>query len=90
MLHLRLICPPDRTATVCGLLDRSSGVAHVVVFPGAAVRPAGDVIEADLARESVDELRRDADTDEGAGWAVAVDSAVVRAHQACGRVMPTV
>jgi uncharacterized hydrophobic protein (TIGR00271 family) len=56
VLHLRLICPPDRTATVCGLLDRSSGVAHVVVFPGAAVRPAGDVIEADLARESVDEL----------------------------------
>jgi uncharacterized hydrophobic protein (TIGR00271 family) len=55
-LHLRLICPPDRTAAVCGLLDRSPGVAHVAVFRGAAVRPAGDVIEADLARESVDEL----------------------------------
>jgi hypothetical protein len=28
----------------------------VAVFPGAALRPAGDVVEADLARESVDEL----------------------------------
>ena len=29
----------------------------------------------------LDELRRDADADAGAAWAVAVDSAVVRAHQ---------
>ena len=38
------------------LLDRSVGVAHVAVFPGAAVRPPGDVIEADLARECVDAM----------------------------------
>ena len=50
VLHLRLICPPDRTAKVMDVLDRSVGVAHMVVFPGAAVRPAGDVVEADLAR----------------------------------------
>lgn len=56
MLHLRLICPPDRSGEVGDLLDRSAGVAHVMVFRGAAVRPAGDVIEADLARECVDEL----------------------------------
>jgi transposase len=29
----------------------------------------------------LDELRRDADATEGAGWTVAVDSGVVRAHQ---------
>jgi len=56
VLHLRLICPPDRTGKVVDLLDRSVGVAHVAVFPGAAVRPAGDVVEADLARECVDAM----------------------------------
>ena len=56
MLHLRLICPTERTRQVCDLLDRSVGVAHLVVLPGAAVRPPGDVVEADLARECVDEV----------------------------------
>lgn len=54
MLHLRLICPADRTDEVCEILDRAVGVAHMVVLRGAAVRPAGDVVEADLARECVD------------------------------------
>ena len=54
MLHLRVICTPDRTDEVCGVLDRAVGVAHVVVLPGTAVRPSGDLIEADLARECVD------------------------------------
>ena len=54
MLHLRLICPPERTEQVSDLLSAAVGVAHVIVFPGAAVRPPGDVIEADLARECVD------------------------------------
>jgi len=56
VLHLRLICPSDRTGQVMDLLDRSIGVAHVALFPGAAVRPPGDVIEADLARECVDAM----------------------------------
>ena len=56
VLHLRLICPSDRIGKVMDLLDRSVGVAHVAVFPGAAVRPPGDVIEADLARECVDAM----------------------------------
>jgi uncharacterized hydrophobic protein (TIGR00271 family) len=56
VLHLRLICPPDRTGQVMDLLDRSIGVAHVALFPEAAVRPPGDVIEADLARECVDAM----------------------------------
>ena len=56
MLHLRLICPSERTAEVRRLLDGWVGVAHVAIYPGAAVRPAGDVVEADLARECVDAL----------------------------------
>ena len=54
MLYLRLICPSERTSEVRSLLDRSVGVAHLVVLPSAAVRPQGDVVEAVLARECVD------------------------------------
>jgi uncharacterized hydrophobic protein (TIGR00271 family) len=54
VLHLRVISPLDRTEQVTAVLDRAAGVAHLVVVRGAAVRPAGDVIEADLARECVD------------------------------------
>ena len=56
MLHLRLICPSERTDDVAELLDRTVGVAHLAVFRGAAVRPAGDVVEADIARECADGL----------------------------------
>jgi hypothetical protein len=56
VLHLRLICPAERTDEVGELLDHSVGVAHVVVIRGAAVRPPGDVVEADIARECADEL----------------------------------
>jgi uncharacterized hydrophobic protein (TIGR00271 family) len=59
VLHLRVICPPDRTEQVEAALDRAVGVAHVVLVRGAAVRPAGDVIEADLARECVDAVLSD-------------------------------
>ena len=59
MLHLRLICPAARTAEVRRLLDRYVGVAHVIVLAGAAVRPVGDVVEADVARECVDDLLGD-------------------------------
>jgi uncharacterized hydrophobic protein (TIGR00271 family) len=56
VLHLRMICPLERTAEVLDLLDRQVGVAHLTVFRGAAVRPAGDVVEADVAREAVDDV----------------------------------
>jgi uncharacterized hydrophobic protein (TIGR00271 family) len=56
VLHLRLICPSERTDEVGELLDRSVGVAHIVLIRGAAVRPSGDVVEADIARECADEV----------------------------------
>ncbi|MEZ0067449.1 putative hydrophobic protein (TIGR00271 family) [Streptacidiphilus sp. MAP12-20] len=56
MMHLRLIVPPSQEARVRALLDQALGVTHLVVLPGAAVRPAGTVIECDVARESTDEL----------------------------------
>ncbi|MFJ9951553.1 DUF389 domain-containing protein [Kitasatospora sp. NPDC091207] len=56
MLHLRLIVPVDLRDAVLGSLDDSVGVTHVVLLPDAAVRPAGDVVLCDVARESADEV----------------------------------
>ncbi|RKT53941.1 DUF389 domain-containing protein [Saccharothrix australiensis] len=56
MLHLRAVCPVDRTEQVLAALKEHPGVAHVVLLRGAALDPAGDVVEADLAREATDEV----------------------------------
>ncbi|GGM14224.1 DUF389 domain-containing protein [Nakamurella endophytica] len=56
MFHLRLLVPPALTAAVCQALAENPGVAHVVLVRGAAVRPAGDLVEADVVREVTDEL----------------------------------
>lgn len=56
MQHLRVIAPSDRTDAVRELLLAEPGATHVTVLAGAAVQPAGDVIEADVTREAVDDL----------------------------------
>ncbi|MEU9150739.1 DUF389 domain-containing protein [Streptomyces sp. NPDC048417] len=56
MLHLRLITPADRTDDVVRLIETTVGTAHLVVLPGAARNPAGDVVMCDVAREAGDEL----------------------------------
>jgi len=56
MLHLRLITPADRTDDVVRLIEKTVGTTHLVVLPGAARNPAGDVVMCDAAREAGDEL----------------------------------
>ncbi|WP_113700209.1 DUF389 domain-containing protein [Nonomuraea lactucae] len=56
MLHLRLISPGDRTGEVLAVLQECSGVTNVVVLPGAARAPKGDLVQADVARESANEV----------------------------------
>ncbi|WP_306324602.1 DUF389 domain-containing protein [Streptomyces venezuelae] len=56
MLHLRMIVPPDRTPAAIELIESTVGTTHLVVLPGAARDPAGDVVMCDSARESADEL----------------------------------
>ncbi|MEU1313622.1 DUF389 domain-containing protein [Streptomyces tibetensis] len=56
MLHLRLITPADRTDEVVLLIEKTVGTTHLVVLPGAARDPAGDVVMCDVAREAGDEL----------------------------------
>ncbi|MEU6377583.1 DUF389 domain-containing protein [Streptomyces sp. NPDC046909] len=56
MLHLRLITPADRTDDVVRLIEKTVGTTHLVVLPGAARNPSGDVVMCDVAREAGDEL----------------------------------
>ncbi|MEV8043058.1 DUF389 domain-containing protein [Streptomyces griseoluteus] len=56
MLHLRLIVPSDRTDEVVRLIESTVGATHLVVLPGAARDPAGDVVMCDVAREAGDGL----------------------------------
>ncbi|MET8562429.1 DUF389 domain-containing protein [Streptomyces flaveolus] len=56
MLHLRLITPAERTDEVVRLIETTVGTTHLVVLPGAARDPAGDVVLCDVAREAGDGL----------------------------------
>lgn len=53
MLHLRILAPADRAERALELLDGTPSVCNIVVLPGAAHRPRGDVILCDVAREEV-------------------------------------
>ncbi|MEC4017424.1 DUF389 domain-containing protein [Streptomyces sp. H27-D2] len=87
MLHLRLIVPADRTDEVVALLERAVGATHLVVLPGAARNPAGDVVMCDAAREAGDailaKLRELGIPDDGSVAVEDIDlSLSVRADQA--------
>ncbi|MDT8914039.1 DUF389 domain-containing protein [Amycolatopsis sp. PS_44_ISF1] len=56
MLHLRAVCPPERTGEALAFLRGHAGTAHLVLHRGVAVQPEGDLIEADIAREAADEI----------------------------------
>ena len=56
MMHLRVISPAGRTAEVLDVLKADPAVANLVVHRGAAVDPEGDVVIADVARESANEV----------------------------------
>jgi uncharacterized hydrophobic protein (TIGR00271 family) len=54
VLHMRVISPVEHTEAVRDLLLGEQGATHVTVLTGIALKPPGDVIEADVTRESVD------------------------------------
>ncbi|GAB7103816.1 DUF389 domain-containing protein [Streptomyces phaeofaciens JCM 4814] len=56
MLHLRLITPSEKTDDVIRLIEKTVGTTHLVVLPGTARNPVGDVVLCDVAREAGDEL----------------------------------
>ncbi len=61
-MHLRLIVPAEQSADVLSALEADPRVTNLVQLAGAAVRPKGDLVLCDVAREAVsdvlEELRR--------------------------------
>ncbi|ALR12164.1 membrane protein [Mycobacteroides saopaulense] len=56
MLHVRVIAPADLSDQVVEFLSTTMGVAHIVRVPKAAIAPEGDVITADVARETANDV----------------------------------
>jgi uncharacterized hydrophobic protein (TIGR00271 family) len=61
MVHLRIVAPADAARHALELLRASESASNVVHLPGAASKPVGDMILADVAREDasvvVEDLR---------------------------------
>ncbi|QNE20663.1 DUF389 domain-containing protein [Kribbella qitaiheensis] len=55
-MHLRLIVPPDSTDLIVESLIDDARLTNVVVLPGAAKRPAGDVVHCDVTREATSDI----------------------------------
>ncbi|AHH19337.1 putative membrane protein [Nocardia nova SH22a] len=56
MLHLRVVCPPESTDAAVTALRSDPGAALITVQRGAAVEPSGDLVQADIARESANSI----------------------------------
>ena len=56
MLHVRVTSPSDLTDRVVAVFEGDPAVSSLAVLRGASVRPAGDVVRADVAREAANEL----------------------------------
>ncbi len=56
VLHLRVISPTTSTDAVRDLLIAEPGATHITVLAGVALQPVGDVVEADVTREAVDDV----------------------------------
>ncbi|GAA2864736.1 DUF389 domain-containing protein [Streptosporangium fragile] len=56
MLHLRVISPPELSDEALKAIDECLGVVNLVVLPGAARSPRGDLIQFDVAREAANEV----------------------------------
>jgi uncharacterized hydrophobic protein (TIGR00271 family) len=92
MEHLRIVVPPDLTAQVLHVLERSAAVCNIVVLRGAALRPAGDVILCDVAREAASIVLADLQElgvpERGSISVERVDIALSRAAEAAARAAP--
>ncbi|WP_024802554.1 DUF389 domain-containing protein [Nocardia sp. BMG51109] len=56
MLNLRIMSPADMTDDVLEALDSDDSVSGLAVMRGAALRPVGDVVTANVAREAANDI----------------------------------
>ncbi|MEV0028959.1 DUF389 domain-containing protein [Nocardia sp. NPDC050793] len=61
MLHMRILSPAAMTDDVIDILDRDTGVSGLAVVRGSSLKPPGDLVLAEVAREAgndvINELR---------------------------------
>ena len=80
LLHVRVVSPARLSHEVEAILSRQPGATNIVVLPGVARDPSGDLFQADLARECVQQVVSDLrelgiDRDGSISWR-AVDTAI--------------
>ncbi|WP_067695224.1 DUF389 domain-containing protein [Nocardia jejuensis] len=56
MLHLRVLAPTEMTDEILECLEIDEAVSGLAVFRGAGVRPPGDLIMAQVAREGANDI----------------------------------
>ena len=56
VMHLRLIVPAEQTSAVLSALEDDPRITNVALMTGAGVRPSGDLVLCDIAREAVTEV----------------------------------
>lgn len=56
LLHIRVLSPSGLSQGVEAILKRQPGATNIVVLSGAARSPSGDLFQADLARECVQQV----------------------------------
>ncbi len=59
MLHIRVVSPPSLSGKVIAQLESHVAVHNLVVLPGAARHPVGDLIQFDVAREGANQIIAD-------------------------------
>ena len=92
LLHLRVVSPAHFSHEVEAILSRQPGATNIIVLPGVARDPSGDLFQADLARECVQqvvsELRElGIDRDGSISW-WGVDTAIGDRMQRAERAAP--
>ncbi|MDX6697389.1 MAG: hypothetical protein QOE65_786 [Solirubrobacteraceae bacterium] len=92
MLHLRIVAPAGRADQALDVLTATPSVCNVVRLPGVALRPKGDVILADVAREDasvvLSDLRRLEIHHEGSISVESVDTQISDAAERAERAAP--
>jgi uncharacterized hydrophobic protein (TIGR00271 family) len=85
MYHIRVASPVGSTSRILDVLGSSTGAVNVIVLPGSARFPDGDVIECDLtpevAHDVIHELRELGPRQRGPISVDRMDTAVIRAHR---------
>jgi uncharacterized hydrophobic protein (TIGR00271 family) len=92
VIHLRLVVPPARVERTLECLTGWESVTNVAHFPGAARKPAGDVVMADVAREDtsvvVHDLKELGLREHGSISLEEIDTAISEVADAAERAAP--